>query len=89
MHRFTVALDLVVSDPDVFGGMHVICGACIAVYDVAASVAADIPAARILAAYPLLDGDMIEFATIYARANPPPRRQARKASMQMSRFTPG
>jgi uncharacterized protein (DUF433 family) len=59
-----------VTDPDVLGGTPVIRSTRIPVYDVAASVAAGVPADRILAAYPSLDADKIELATIYAQANP-------------------
>ncbi len=70
MERLTAARDCVVIDPDVLGGTPVIRGTRIPVHDVAASVAAKIPIGRILAAYPSLDADKIELATIYAEANP-------------------
>lgn len=70
MDRLAAARDLVVTDPDVLGGTPVIRGTRIPVYDVAASVEAGVPADRILAAYPSLDVDSIELATIYAEANP-------------------
>jgi uncharacterized protein (DUF433 family) len=70
MDRLAAARDLVVSDPDVLGGMSVIRGTRVPVYDVAASVAAGLPTDRILGAYPSLDADKIELATIYAEANP-------------------
>jgi uncharacterized protein (DUF433 family) len=70
MDRLTAARDLVATDPDVLGGTPVIRGTRIPVYDVAASVASGVPADRILAAYPGLDADKIELATLYAEANP-------------------
>jgi len=71
MDRITVPLEFVVTDPEVLGGMPVIRGTRIPVYDVAASVAAGVPVARILAAYPALDAEQIELATLYVEANPP------------------
>ncbi len=70
MDRLAAARDLVVTDPDVLGGECVIRGTRIPVYDVAASVAAGAATRRILAAYPSLDADKIELATLYAQANP-------------------
>jgi uncharacterized protein (DUF433 family) len=68
--RLEEARALVVTSPEVLGGTPVIRGTRIPVYDVAASVAAGIPAGRIRAAYPSLDADKIELAAIYAEANP-------------------
>jgi len=70
MDRLTAARELVVTDPDILGGMPVIRGTRIPVHDVAASVAAGLPTGRILAAYPSLDADKIELATLYVEANP-------------------
>lgn len=70
MDRLTAARELIVSDPETLGGALVISGTRIPVYDVAASVAAGLPMARILAAYPSLDADKVELAAIYAEANP-------------------
>ena len=70
MDRLTAARDMVTTDPAVLGGIPVIRGTRIPAHDVAASVAAGIPTERILAAYPALDADRIEMATIYAVANP-------------------
>jgi uncharacterized protein (DUF433 family) len=70
MDRLAAARDLVVTDPEVLGGTPVIRATRIPVYDVAASIAAGIPTDRILAAYPSLDAEKIELATIYAKANP-------------------
>lgn len=70
MERLAAARDMVVSDPKVLGGAPVVRGTRVPVHDVAASVAAALPMDRILAAYPSLDADKIELATIYAEANP-------------------
>jgi uncharacterized protein (DUF433 family) len=70
MECLAAARALVATDPDVLGGTPVIRGTRVPVHDVAASVAADIPIDRILAAYPTLDAEKIELATIYADANP-------------------
>lgn len=61
---------MAVVDPDVLGGMAVIRGTRIPIYDVAASFAAGFPMDRILAAYPSLDADKVELAVIFAEANP-------------------
>jgi uncharacterized protein (DUF433 family) len=70
MDRLAAARDLVETDLEVLGGECVIRGTRIPVYDVAASVASGTPIDRILAAYPSLDADKIELATLYAQANP-------------------
>jgi uncharacterized protein (DUF433 family) len=59
-----------VSDPEVLGGAPVIRGTRVPVHDVAASIAASAPIERVLAAYPSLDADKVELATLYAEANP-------------------
>lgn len=68
--RLTAARNLVTSDPEILGGTPVIRGTRIPVHDVAASSSAGIPDARLLEAYPALDAEKIELATIYAEANP-------------------
>jgi len=70
MGRLLAARDAVVSDPEVLGGAPVLRGTRVPVHDVAASIAAGLPMERILAAYPSLDADKVELATIYAEANP-------------------
>ena len=70
MDRLAAARALVATDPGVLGGTPVIRGTRVPVHDVAALVAADVPTDRILAAYPALDAEKIELATIYAEANP-------------------
>ena len=54
------------SSPEILGGTPVIRG-----NDVAASAAAGISTERILAAYPGLDAETIELATLFAQAYPP------------------
>lgn len=70
MGRLLAARGAVVSDPEVLGGAPVLRGTRVPVHDVAASVAAGLRMDRILAAYPSLDADKVELATIYAEANP-------------------
>lgn len=70
MERLDAAREIIVSDPDMLGGVPVVRGTRVPVHDVAASVAAGLPVDRILAAYPSLDADKIELAAIYAEANP-------------------
>ncbi|HEX8238863.1 MAG TPA: DUF433 domain-containing protein [Allosphingosinicella sp.] len=61
----------IASDPDVIGGEPVFVGTRVPVYDVAASLDKGISRERILAAYPLLDGDGLDQALLYAEAFPP------------------
>jgi uncharacterized protein (DUF433 family) len=68
--RLKEARAMVVISPEFLGGEPVIRGTRVPVYDVAASVAADTPMERILAAYPSLDADKVQLAAIYAEANP-------------------
>ena len=68
---------IVVVDPDILGGMPVIKGTRIPVHDVAASVRENIPAERILRAYPALTEQKITLAKLWSDAHPPrgkPRR---------------
>ncbi|MFC1458649.1 DUF433 domain-containing protein [Microvirga arabica] len=62
--------DTIVSDPEILGGMPVIKGTRVLVYDVAASVNAGIPRDRILAAYPTIKEHHLDLAVAYAEANP-------------------
>jgi uncharacterized protein (DUF433 family) len=62
--------DTIVSDPEILGGMPVIKGTRVLVYDVAASVMAGIPRDRILAAYPTIKEHDLDRAVAYAQANP-------------------
>jgi len=69
--RLIVARNLVESSPEILGGMPVIRGTRVPVYDVAASVSAGIPVEDILDDYPSLDREKVELAAIFAEANPP------------------
>jgi uncharacterized protein (DUF433 family) len=62
--------DTIVSDPEILGGMPVIKGTRVLVYDLAASVQAGIPRDRILAAYPTIKEHHLDRAVAYAEANP-------------------
>jgi uncharacterized protein (DUF433 family) len=81
------ARELVVEDPEILGGTPVIRGTRIPVYDIAASIAAGHEVGRVKAAYPELDDERIELASLYAQANPPrgrPRaRNGLDASVQL------
>jgi uncharacterized protein (DUF433 family) len=68
--RLAAAQDMVVEDPAILSGTPVIRGTRIPVYDLVASVAAGIPRARILAAYPGLDDAILDSALLYAEATP-------------------
>ena len=69
--RLIAARNLVDSSPERLAGTPVIRGTRIPVYDVAASAAAGIPVERVLSAYPGLDAEKVELATIFAEAYPP------------------
>jgi uncharacterized protein (DUF433 family) len=69
--RLGRAEDLVATSPDILGGAPVIKGTRVPVHDVAASVEAGTPKARILGAYPSLTAEQVDLAALYARANPP------------------
>ncbi|MCA3379406.1 MAG: DUF433 domain-containing protein [Roseomonas sp.] len=87
LKRLEAARGMVVSDPEVLGGTPVLRGTRIPVHDLAASVAAGIPAARILAAYPGLDAQKLDLAILYAEANPARGRpRARRALPQNARI---
>ncbi|MFC4172882.1 DUF433 domain-containing protein [Microvirga sp. GCM10011540] len=62
--------DKIVSDPEILGGMPVIKGTRVLVYDLAASVQTGIPRERILAAYPSIREHHLDLAVSYAEANP-------------------
>jgi uncharacterized protein (DUF433 family) len=69
--RLIAARNLVDYSPEILGGMPVIRGTRVPVYDVAASVSAGIPIEHILSDYPTLDREKVELAGIFAEANPP------------------
>jgi uncharacterized protein (DUF433 family) len=81
LERLKAARSLVVSDPEVLGGAPVLRGTRVPVHDLAASVAAGIPMARILAAYPSLDAEKLDLAVLYAEANPARGRPRAKAAL--------
>jgi uncharacterized protein (DUF433 family) len=62
--------DTIVSDPEILGGMPVIKGTRVLVYDVAASVMTGISLDRILAAHPTIKEHHLDLAVAYAEANP-------------------
>ncbi len=68
--KLSSAQEMVVEDPEVLGGIPVIRGTRIPVYDVVASVSAGLSHERILSAYPGLDNTTIELAMMYAKAAP-------------------
>lgn len=72
-----MAEDTIVSDPEILGGMPVIKGTRVLVYDVAASVMAGISLDRILAAYPTIKEHHLDLAVAYAESNPLQRRASR------------
>lgn len=75
------ARERVVEDPEVLGGAPVLKGTRIGVYDIAAAVAGGTPKMRLKDAYPALDDEDIELATLYAEANPPRGRPKRPAAL--------
>ncbi|MGD0191315.1 MAG: DUF433 domain-containing protein [Rhizomicrobium sp.] len=68
--KLAQARAMVVEDPDILGGAPVIKGTRIPVHDVAASIAAGLPASRIKTAYPGLNDRKLELAQLYAEAVP-------------------
>ena len=70
MDRLDAARNMVVSDPEILGGMLVIRGTRVPVYDVAASLREGYSAASLLEHYPSLNAGQIELADVYAAANP-------------------
>jgi uncharacterized protein (DUF433 family) len=71
LKRLRKAQEMVVSSPAILGGIPVIRGTRIPVFDVAASVSAGEAMARILETYPALDAEKVELAALYAEAHPP------------------
>jgi uncharacterized protein (DUF433 family) len=62
-------------------GTPIIRGTRIPVYDLVASVTAGLPRERILAAYPGLNETTLDFAVLYAEANPLRGRPRRFAAL--------
>jgi uncharacterized protein (DUF433 family) len=89
--RYMAAREIVETDPDILGGTPVIAGTRVPVHDVAASVEADISLSRIARAYPSLNAEQIELASLYARANPlqgrPPKRRPVEGAKILSKRT--
>jgi uncharacterized protein (DUF433 family) len=81
LERLQAARAMVVSDPEILSGTPVIRGTRVPVYDVAASVASGIPFDRILSAYPSLQREHVELATMYAEANPQRGRPRLRAAL--------
>jgi uncharacterized protein (DUF433 family) len=81
LDRLHAARAMVVSDPEILSGTPVIRGTRVPVYDVAASVASGIPIDRILSAYPSLQREHVELATMYAEANPQRGRPRLRATL--------
>lgn len=69
--------EAIVSDPEILGGIPVIKGTRVLVYDVAASIMAGISRDRILAAYPTIEEHHLDLAVAYAKANPLQRQTRR------------
>jgi uncharacterized protein (DUF433 family) len=78
--KLAEARAIVIEDPEILSGTPVIRGTRIPVYDIAASVAAGLPASRIKASYPGLDERTLELASLYAEATPP-RGRPRQAAL--------
>ena len=70
LQKLQAARSMVVNDLEILGGMPVIKGTRVPVYDVAANVAAGISVERILSSYPSLKREQVGLAVIYAEANP-------------------
>ena len=89
--RYMAARKIVTLDPAILGGTPVIVGTRVPVHDVAASVAAGMSPSRIASAYPLLNAEHIELASLYAKANPlqgrPPERRSLKGAKIISKRT--
>jgi uncharacterized protein (DUF433 family) len=89
--KLTRARAAVTEDPEILGGIPVIKGTRVPVYDVAASAAAGVPLPQLQNAYPSLTRDLIELAILYAKATPPrgrPRQAPRLTAMSPSRKVP-
>jgi len=74
------AREAVTEDPEILGGIPVIKGTRVPVYDIAAAFDAGTPVDRILKSYPSLKDWQVELASVYARAVPPRGRPKRSVS---------
>ena len=70
LERLDAAREVVTISDDIMGGTPVISGTRVPVRDVAAALAAGVPAKEILEDYPSLTEDRLELAALYAEANP-------------------
>ena len=70
LERLDAAREVVTISDDIMGGTPVISGTRVPVHDVAAALAAGVPAKEILEDYPSLTEDRLELAALYAEANP-------------------
>ena len=70
LERLDAAREVVPISDDIMGGTPVISGTRVPVHDVAAALAAGVPAKEILEDYPSLTEDRLELAALYAEANP-------------------
>ena len=85
--------DTIISDPEILGGMPVIKGTRVPVYELAASVKPGVSRDRILAAYPTIQEHHLDLAVSYAEAHPlkqQPRRvsPAANATLVKSGYIP-
>ena len=70
LERLDAAREVVTISDGIMGGTPVISGTRVPVHDVAAALAAGVPAKEILEDYPSLTEDRLELAALYAEANP-------------------
>ena len=70
LERLDAAREVVTVSDDIMDGTPVITGTRVPVHDVAAALAAGVPAKEILEDYPSLTEDRLELAALYAEANP-------------------
>ncbi len=81
LKRLRQARDMVSASPEILGGMPVIRGRRVPVYDVAAWLSAGDAMESILSAYPTLTAEKVELAGLYAEANPPRGRPRRRSAL--------
>ena len=70
LERLNAARAQVSVDEEILGGIPVIRGTRVPVYDIAASAAAGIAVEKILSSYPSLNREQVELAALFAEANP-------------------
>jgi uncharacterized protein (DUF433 family) len=70
LERLNAARAQVSVDEEILGGIPVIRGTRVPVYDLAASAAAGIAVEKILSSYPSLNREQVELAVLFAEANP-------------------